>query len=45
MEGDEEQWHNLFNTKCTIGGKGCKLVIDGGSCENVVAEESVQKRA
>ncbi|XP_059433719.1 uncharacterized protein LOC132166885 [Corylus avellana] len=22
---------------------GCKLVIDGGSCENVVAEEAVQK--
>ena len=28
---------------CTVGGKGCKLVIDGGICENVVVEEVVQK--
>jgi hypothetical protein len=45
MEGDDEQRHNLFHSTCTIGGKVCKLIIDGGSCENVVEEEAVQKLA
>jgi hypothetical protein len=44
-EGDDKQRHNLFHSTCTIGGKVCKLIIDGGSCENVVAEEAVQKLA
>jgi hypothetical protein len=44
-EGDDEQRHNLFHSTCTIGGKVCKLIIDGGSYENVVAEEVVQKLA
>ena len=26
-----------------MGGKVCRLVIDSGSCENVVSEEAVQK--
>ena len=26
-----------------MGGKVCTLVIDSGSCENVVSEEAVQK--
>jgi hypothetical protein len=43
VEGDDGQCHNLFHTTCTIGGKGCKLVIDEGNCENVVAKEVVQK--
>ena len=43
VEGDDGQSHNLFHTTCTIGGKGCKLVIDGGSCENVMVEEAIQK--
>jgi predicted aspartyl protease len=45
MEGDDEQRHNLFHSTCTIGGQVCKLIIDGGNCENVVAEEAVQKLA
>jgi hypothetical protein len=44
-EGDDEQRHNLFHSTCTIGGKVCKLIIDGSNCENVVAEEAVQKLA
>jgi hypothetical protein len=44
-KGDDRQRHNLFHSTCTIGGKVCKLVIDGGSCENVVTEEAVQKLA
>jgi hypothetical protein len=45
VEGDDGQRHNLFHSTCTIGGKVCKLVIDGGSCENVVVEEVVKKLA
>lgn len=30
----KEDWlrRNIFHTTCTIGGKVCKLIIDGGSC-------------
>jgi hypothetical protein len=44
-EGDDEQRHNLFHSRCTIRGKVCKLIIDGGSCENVITEEAAQKLA
>jgi hypothetical protein len=36
---------SLMVPTCTIRGKVCKLIIDGGNCENVVAEEAVQKLA
>ena len=41
----EEDWvrSSLFHTTCNIGGRVCSLVIDGGSCENLVAEEVVEK--
>ena len=35
----------FFHSWCTIGGKVCQLVIELGSCENVVAEEVVEKLA
>jgi len=34
---------NIFHTTCTIGGKMCKLIIDGGSCENILSTKAVQK--
>ena len=39
-----EDWlrSNIFQTTCTIGGKVCRLVIDSGSCENVVSKEAIQ---
>lgn len=37
------QHHNLFHSKCTIGGKFCKFIIDYGSSENFVAKEVVNK--
>lgn len=42
---EEEQWlrHNIFHTKCTIKGKVCNVIIDGGSCENVVSTTMVDK--
>jgi hypothetical protein len=45
VEGDVGQWQNLFHSTCTIGGKVCKQIIDGGNCENVVAAEAIQKLA
>ena len=45
VEDGDEQRRNLFHSRCTIGGKVCQLVIDLGSCENVVAEEVVMKLA
>jgi hypothetical protein len=44
-EDEDDQRHNLFHSWCTIGGKVCQLVIDSGNCENVVAEEVVDKLA
>ena len=34
---------NIFHNPCNIGGNICSLLIDGGSCENVVFEEEVDK--
>jgi len=30
-----EQREVIFHTRCTMGGKVCSLIIDGGSCANV----------
>ncbi|KAI9180743.1 hypothetical protein LWI28_007723 [Acer negundo] len=42
---NEENWlqNNIFQSTCTILGKVCKFVIDGGSCENIVSAEAVRK--
>jgi hypothetical protein len=45
VEGKDRQWHNLFHSTCTIEGKVCKLIIDGGCCKNVVEGKAVQKLA
>jgi hypothetical protein len=42
---ENDQRHNLFHSRCMIGGKVCQLVIDSSSCENVVTEEVVDKLA
>nr|GFB47675.1 reverse transcriptase domain-containing protein [Tanacetum cinerariifolium] len=42
---DDNSWlrnHN-FRTKCTSKGKICNMIIDGGSCENVVSTYMVEK--
>ena len=44
-EDGDEQRHSLFHSRCMIRGKLCQLVIDSGSCENVMAEEVVEKLA
>lgn len=35
--------HALFQTRCTVAGKVCKMIIDSGSSENVIAADAVKK--
>ncbi|KAL4590466.1 hypothetical protein LXL04_003396 [Taraxacum kok-saghyz] len=39
-ENDDHRWlrNNIFRTRCTVKGKVCTIIIDGGSCENMVAD-------
>ncbi|XP_076938140.1 uncharacterized protein LOC143606166 [Bidens hawaiensis] len=42
---DDTAWlrNNIFRTKCTSKGKVCTVIIDGGSCENIVSQSMVDK--
>jgi len=42
---DEEQRCNLFQTRALVGteGKGCKVIIDGGSYQNLASKELCTK--
>ena len=40
---EEEQRENLFHISCRVQGSRCVLIIDGGSCTNVVAASLVEK--
>ncbi|XP_076920612.1 uncharacterized protein LOC143581801, partial [Bidens hawaiensis] len=42
---DDTKWlrHNIFRTNCTAKGKVCTVIVDGGSCENMVATTMVEK--
>uniref|UniRef100_A0A2N9F7T1 RNA-directed DNA polymerase n=1 Tax=Fagus sylvatica TaxID=28930 RepID=A0A2N9F7T1_FAGSY len=42
---DDNEWlrGNIFYTTCSIKDRVCSLVIDGGSCENVISQEVVDK--
>ncbi|GJR64477.1 reverse transcriptase domain-containing protein [Tanacetum coccineum] len=42
---DDTSWlrNNIFRTKCTSKGKIYDMIIDGGSCENVVSTYMVKK--
>ena len=39
----EEQRENIFHTRCTINGRVCSLIVDGGSCANVASTTLVEK--
>ncbi|XP_068649233.1 uncharacterized protein [Aristolochia californica] len=41
--GDDWLRTTIFHTTCTVADKVCTMIIDGGSCENIVSEEAVQK--
>ena len=40
---DNTQRENIFHTRCTINGKLCSLIVDGGSCTNVASSRLVSK--
>ena len=38
-----EQRKKVFKTKCKVQGKCCNLIIDGGSNENLMSTEVMEK--
>jgi len=40
---EENQREHIFHSRCTIQGKVCSLIIDGGSCTNVASTHLVSK--
>ena len=38
----DEQMENIFHTGCTVKDKVCSLIIDGGSCVNVVSLSMIE---
>ena len=38
---DNTQRNKIFESKCTVNGKVCKLVIDSCSCENLISQDLV----
>nr|GEU68731.1 putative reverse transcriptase domain-containing protein [Tanacetum cinerariifolium] len=42
-DGDDWLKHNIFQSTCTILGKVCTFVCDSDTCDNLIAEEAVQK--
>nr|GFA57897.1 hypothetical protein [Tanacetum cinerariifolium] len=45
VTNEDESWlrHDNFHTMCTCKGKVCNVIIDGGSCENVISATMVSK--
>jgi len=39
----DDQRENIFHTRCTVQDKVCSLIIDGGSCANVVSLSMIEK--
>ena len=42
---NEDSWlrKNIFQTGCTFGGEVSQIIVDSGSCENMVSKEMVDK--
>ena len=40
---EQNQRHTLFQTKCVIKERSCRVIIDGGSCNNLASAEMVEK--
>lgn len=40
-EEHKEQRENLFHSRCSIKGRSCSLIIDGGSCTNAASKKMV----
>ena len=39
----DDQRENIFHSRCTIQGKVCSLIIDGGSCANAISNSMIEK--
>ena len=39
----KEQRENIIHTQCTINGRVCSLIVDGGSCANLASTTLVEK--
>ena len=39
---DDSQQHKIFQTRCTIRDKVCKMIIDSKTSENVVSKALVK---
>ena len=39
----DEQRENIFHSRCTVEGKVCSLIINGGSYANVVSLSMIEK--
>ncbi|KAL5810614.1 hypothetical protein ACOSQ4_027182 [Xanthoceras sorbifolium] len=42
-DGNDWLRNNAFHSTCTILGKVCRFIVDGGSCENIVSADVVSK--
>ena len=42
-KAEQNQRHTLFQTKCVIKERSCRLIIDGGSCNNLASSDMVEK--
>jgi hypothetical protein len=42
---EQNQWHTLFQTKCVIKEQSCRMIIDGGSFNNLGSSDIVDKLA
>ena len=44
-KAEQNQRHTLFQTKCVIKERSCRLIIDGGSYNNLASSDMVEKLA
>jgi hypothetical protein len=44
-KAEQNQRHTLFQIKCVIKERSCRLIIDGGSCNNLASSDMVEKLA
>ena len=42
---EQNQRHTLFQTKCVIQERSCRVIIHGGSCNNLASAKMVEKLA
>ena len=40
---EASQRENIFHSRCLVNGHVCLIIIDGGSCTNVVSSKLVSK--